>query len=179
MSLPPVWLLGSSGASARFAGALGTGYAFASHFSPAPAAPAFAAYREAFDPSNAFPAPHAILAVSAVCAETEEEADRLASSMDLAWVRLQRGEFAPIPSPEEAQAYDYAPHEQAVVRRYRALQVIGTPETVRAQIEAKVDAAGADEVMVITTVHDHAARLHSYALLAEAFDLAPTTLADV
>ena len=170
--LPPVWLLGSSGASARLAGQMGLGYSFASHFSPAPPAPAFQAYRESFQPSEAFPRPHAIVAVSAVCAETEEEAERLASSMQLVWVRLQRREFAPIPTPEEALAYPYTPHERAVAQGYRALNIIGTPAMVRARIDALAEETGADEVMVITTVHSHAARLRSYELLAREYGLA-------
>ncbi len=175
--LPPVWLLGSSGASAAFAGASGLGYAFASHFSPAPAAPAIAVYRDAFVPSEAFPEPHAILAVSAVCAETQEEADHLAASMDLTWVRLQRGELGPFPTPEEALAYPYTPAERASIRERRALGLTGPPERLRDEIEARAAEAGADEVMVTTMVHDAAARRRSYRLLAGAFGLtsdAPT-----
>lgn len=166
VALPPVWLLGSSGASARLAGQLGMGYAFASHFSPAPAGPPLQAYRDAFQPSDAFPRPHAIVAASVVCAETEEEAERLATSMQLAWVRLQRGRFAPLPSPEEAAAYDYTPQDLAVVAGYRRLQVVGTPAQVRERLAALVAEAAADEVMVTTVVYDHAARLRSYELLA-------------
>ena len=171
VSLPPIWILGSSGASAHFAGAQGLGYGFASHFSPTPAAPALRAYREAFEPSEQFPEPHAILAVSAVCAETDEQADRLAATMDLVWVRLQRGTFGPLPSPEEALAYDYSPQERAVVQRYRALQVVGDPATVRARIEAMVDESGADEVMIVSNLHGHPERLRSYELIADAFGL--------
>lgn len=169
--LPPMWLLGSSGASATFAGTNGLGYAFASHFSPAPAGPALQAYRDAFEASEAFPAPHAILAVAAVCAETEAEAQRLASSMDLVWVRLQRGEFGPFPTPAEALAYPYTPAERAAIEARRALAVTGTPDHVRHHIEAVASEAGADEVMVTTMVHDAEARLRSYELLAEAFAL--------
>ena len=169
VDLPPVWLLGSSGASARLAGSLGVGYSFASHFSPAPAAPALRAYREAFQPSDRFPEPHAVLAVSVVCAETDEEADYLASTGDLMRVRLQKNEFSPLPTPEEARAYPYTPRERAVVQAYRELQLIGSPATVRAGIERAVEETGADEVMVVTTVHAHEARLRSYELLAEAF----------
>ena len=170
VALPPVWLLGSSGASARLAGQLGMGYAFASHFSPAPAGPPLQAYRDAFEPSEAFPRPHAIVATSVVCAETEEEAERLATSMQLAWVRLQRGRFAPLPSPEEAAAYDYTPQDLAVVAGYRRLQVVGTPVQVRERLEALVAEAPTDEVMVTTVVYDHAARLRSYELLAGEYD---------
>src|SRR5215218_785850 len=150
VALPPVWLLGSSGASARLAGQLGMGYAFASHFSPAPAGPPVQAYRDGFAPSDAFPEPHAIVAVSAVCAETAEEAEYLATSMQLSWVRLQRGQFMPLPSPEEAAAYPYTEHERAIVSNYRRLQVVGTPQTVRERIDALVAETSADEVMVTT-----------------------------
>ncbi|HEX8903308.1 MAG TPA: MsnO8 family LLM class oxidoreductase, partial [Longimicrobiaceae bacterium] len=166
VSLPPVWLLGSSGASARLAGELGMGYAFASHFSPAPAGPPVQAYRDAFRPSDAFPRPHAIVAASVICAETEDEAERLATSMQLAWVRLQRGQFGPLPSPEEAAAYDWTPHDRAVAAGYRRLQVTGTPEQVREQLDALAEETKADEVMVVTAVHAHEARLRSYELLA-------------
>jgi luciferase family oxidoreductase group 1 len=164
--LPPVWLLGSSGASARLAGQLGMGYAFASHFSPAPAGPPVQAYRDAFEPSGAFPKPHAIVAVSAVCAETSEEAEFLATSMQLSWVRLQRGQFMPLPSPEEAAAYPYTEHERAVVANYRRLQVVGTPGQVHEQIGALVAETRADEVMVTTVVHSHEARMRSFELMS-------------
>lgn len=171
VELPPVWLLGSSGASARLAGAHGIGYGFASHFSPTPAAPAIQAYRDQFEPSTQFPQPHAILGVAAVCAETDEEADYLAKPMDLAWVRLRRGELKPLATPEEAADYPYTPQELEVVQAYRALTIIGSPQTVREQMEAKAQDATADEVMISTMLHDPAARLRSYELLAEAFDL--------
>ncbi len=171
VALPPIWLLGSSGASARLAGQLGMGYSFASHFSHASPLPAIQAYHEAFRPSAQFPEPHMILAVAAVCAESEERADYLASSMDLAWVRLQRGEFGPLPSPQEAAAHPYTPQELAIVRSYRSLNFVGTPESVREGILARVAETGADEVMVISTIHSHTERLRSYELLSDAFGL--------
>ena len=164
--LPPIWLLGSSGASARLAGQAGMGYSFASHFSPSPAAPAMRAYRESFRPSPQFPKPHGILAVSVVCAETDEEAEHLAASGQLSFVRVRRGEFAPLPSPEEALAYEYTPEDRAIAAAWRELVFIGRAETVRKRIEEAAAAAGADEVMVMTMIHDHAARLRSYELLA-------------
>ena len=172
VALPPIWLLGSSGASAAFAGARGLGYAFASHFSPTPAAPALRAYRAAFEPSEAFPEPHAILAVAVVCAETDAEARRLASTMELAWARIRTGRFDPLPSPDEALAHAYTPPERAAVEAYRRIAVVGTPDAVRAEIERRAEAAGADEVMVTTNAHGHADRLRSFRLLAEAFALA-------
>ncbi|HEU4631587.1 MAG TPA: MsnO8 family LLM class oxidoreductase, partial [Gemmatimonadaceae bacterium] len=169
--LPPIWLLGSSGASARLAGQLGVGYGFASHFSPAPAGPAVRAYRDSFTPSAHFPRPRVLLAVAVVCAPTTEEAAFLARSLELSWVRIHRGEFLPLPSPEEAAAYPYTPHEQAIAESRRALQIVGDPATVRARIEAMAAETEADEVMVTTMTYDPAARLRSYELVAEAFGL--------
>ena len=171
VDLPPIWLLGSSGASAQFAGSNGLGYAFASHFSPTPAEPAFRAYRDAFEPSAAFPVPHAILAATVVCAETDAEARRLASTMELAWARIRTGRFEPLPSPEEALAHDYSPAEAQAVALYRQMAVVGDPETVRAELTRRAEAAGADEVMLTTNVFDPDARLRSFELVAEAFGI--------
>ncbi|CAN5606090.1 LLM class flavin-dependent oxidoreductase [soil metagenome] len=167
--LPPIWILGSSGASARMAGSAGMGYSFASHFSPTPAAPAFHTYRQYFEPSDRFPEPHAILGVSVVCADTADEADYLASAMDLAWVRIRSGVFAPLPTPEEALAYEYNEVERRIVRDFRNLVIVGTPDHVRTRIEEKAGACGATEVMIATNMHDAKARLHSYELVAGAF----------
>ena len=166
--LPPIWILGSSGASAQMAGNAGMGYSFASHFSPTPAAPAFAAYRSRFRPSPGFAKPHAILGVAAVCADTDAEADYLAATMDLAWLRIRRGEFLPLPSPEEALAYPYAEFERLAVRDYRSRTLIGAPATVATAIERMAADCGADEVMVVSNLYDHQARLRCYTLLAEA-----------
>ncbi len=164
--LPPIWILGSSGASARMAGSAGMGYSFASHFSPTPAAPAFRAYRENFAPSPQFDQPHAILGVAAVCAETEARAQYLSATMDLAWLRIRSGRFLPLPSPEEALAYPYSDYERAAIADYRALAIIGTPDQVRARIRVMAQESGADEVMVVSNIYDHAERLRSYELLA-------------
>lgn len=166
---PPIWILGSSGASARMAGNAGMGYSFASHFSPTPAAPAFAAYRDHFQPSAEFPAPHTILGVAVVCAETEAEAEYLAATMDLAWLRIRRGEFLPLPSPEEALAYPYSEMERVAVQQYRAMTIVGTPHTVRERITAMTRECGANEVMIVSNLHSHSARLRSYQLVAAAF----------
>lgn len=166
--LPPIWLLGSSGASARLAGTLGLGYSFASHFSPTSPLPALDAYRDAFQPSAEFPRPHVILGVAVVCAESAERADFLASSMDLAWVRLRRGEFQPLPTPEEATAYPYTPSERALVAGHRALQIVGTADEVAARLRSLAGETGADELMISTMLHDPAARRRSYELVAGA-----------
>jgi luciferase family oxidoreductase group 1 len=168
VALPPVWLLGSSGASARLAGLLGLGYSFARHFSPTPPEPAIEMYRASFRPSRDFPEPHAVLAVSVVCAESRELAEHHAASMDLVWVRLMRGELAPLPTPEEALAYPYTERERAIARGQRALSIVGAPDEVAERLDELARTARADELMVTTNVHSRAARLRSYELVAEA-----------
>lgn len=172
VGLPPIWLLGSSGYSAKAAGEMGLGYAFASHFSPADPAPAMHAYRQSFEPSRTFERPSAVLAVAVVCAETDERAEQVASSMELAWVRMRSGNPSPLPSPEEARAHPYTPAERVLAEAYRSMQVVGGPSSVRAGIEELADRTAADEVMVTTNVYDHAERLRSYELLAEVFGIA-------
>lgn len=169
VGLPPIWLLGSSGYSARAAGEMGLGYAFASHFSPADPAPAMRAYHESFEPSKDFEEPSAILAVSVICAETNEHAEELASSMQLAWVRMRSGNPGPLPSPEEAMDYSYSPAERRLADTYRSMQVIGDPQAVRGRIAELAQHTAADEVMVTTNVYDHDERLSSYERLAEVF----------
>jgi len=167
--LPPVWLLGSSDFSAALSAKLGLGFAFAAHFSPDRPDIPMLAYRRDFQPSDTLEAPHAILAVSVICAETEAEAARLASSMQLSWVRLRSGRPSKIPSPETALGYPYSEQEAAVAQAYRHLQIVGTPATVRERIEALAKRTQADEVMITTVTHDPAARIRSYQLLSAAF----------
>jgi luciferase family oxidoreductase group 1 len=172
VKLPPIWILGSSGAGAAFAGSLGLGYGFARHFSPAPPEPAVRAYLASFTPSERFPSPSAILGVSVIAAETRDEAEYLASSTDLAWVRLQRGEFGPVPSPEEASAYRYTAHEQAIVASNRARQFVGTPEDVAEQLQDVVRSTQATELIVTSMIHGHRERLRVYELLAREWGIA-------
>jgi luciferase family oxidoreductase group 1 len=168
--LPPIFLLGSSDFSAALAAKLGLGFAFAAHFSPDRPDVPMIGYRDAFKPSGALEAPHSILALSVICAETEAEAERLASCMQLSWVRLRSGRPSKIPTPEEALGYQYNEQELIAARAYRQLQIIGTPNAVRQRIEALAARTKADEVMVTTVTHDYAARIRSYQLLAAAFD---------
>jgi luciferase family oxidoreductase group 1 len=175
VSLPPIWLLGSSGASAKFAGQLGLGYSFASHFSETPAGPALDNYRANFEPSEQFPTPHVIVAVSVVCAETDEEADFLASTLDLSQVRLRSGKFLPLAPPEVASAQEYTAFQRSLIEQNRRRIFVGSPETVRAKLGAFAREAQADELMVMTMTHSPEARLRSYELLAEAMEVAAPT----
>jgi luciferase family oxidoreductase group 1 len=173
VELPPIWILGSSGASARLAGSLGLGYSFAAHFSLTPAEPALRAYFDSFRPSPQFPEPSAILALSVVCADTDERAEHLAWTLDLSWVRLRSGRLGPLASPEEAMAYPYTPEERALADAYRRILVIGSPGKVRAEIQALAEDSGVGEVMISTNIYSHEERLRSYELIAGAFGLAP------
>ena len=173
VSLPPIWILGSSGASARFAGEMGMGYSFARHFSPTPPGPAFAAYRDAFKPSPEFPEPHIILGVSVVCAETQEEAEYLAASSDLMWVQLRKGQYLQIPTPEEALAYPYTGQDRAIIEHYRGLVIVGDPAKVRGEIDGLVADTGANEVIITSNIHNPEVRIRSFELIAEEFSLPP------
>ena len=109
VELPPIYLLGSSGYSAELAGAIGAGFAFAHHFATYDPVDAMTSYRNRFRPSAALAHPHAILGVAAVAADSEAEADRLATTIDLNFLRRSKGEYLPLASPEEAAAYPYSP----------------------------------------------------------------------
>jgi luciferase family oxidoreductase group 1 len=170
MPLPPIWLLGSSGYSAQLSAQIGVGFAFAHHFASHDADDAMLTYRHQFRP-GALQKPHAILATAVVCADTDEEANRLASTVDLNFVRRARGEYLPLASPEEAALFDYAPVDLERIRHNRTRLCVGSPDTVRARLNALIEATQADELMVTTMVYDHAARRHSYELLAEMFEL--------
>jgi luciferase family oxidoreductase group 1 len=171
VSLPPIWLLGSSGYSAELAAAVGMGFAFAHHFSDHDAASAMLSYRHHFKPSSTLAEPYAILGVAAIAADSDEEAERIASSADLHFARRAKGEYAPLASPEEAAAYPYAPIDRERIARHRARLVVGKIDTVKNRLLALVESTQADELMVTTMVYDHAARRHSYELLAHAFGL--------
>jgi luciferase family oxidoreductase group 1 len=171
--LPPIYLLGSSGYSAQLAAMIGAGFAFAHHFATHDAVAAMTSYRAQFKPSAALARPHAILAVAAVAADSDAEAERLAATIDLNFVRRARGEYLPLASPEEAVAYDYAPIDRERIRQGRVRLFAGAPATILARLAPFIEATQADEVMITTMIYDHAARRRSYELLAQAFGLAP------
>ena len=175
VALPPIWLLGSSGYSAQLAAMVGTGFAFAHHFAEHDAIEPMLSYRDQFKPSAARATPYAILACAAICADGEAEAERLASTLDLNFVRRRRGEYLPLASPQEAAAYPYSPAERALIARNRARLFVGTQATMLERLSAMIAATKADEVMVTTMIYDHAARRRSYELLAEAFGLRART----
>jgi luciferase family oxidoreductase group 1 len=169
--LPPIWLLGSSDYSAQAAATLGVGFAFAHHINPNFAVPAIEIYRAIFEPSEWLKESRVILTTSVVCADTNERAEELTSSMALAWVRMRSGRSAPLPSPEEAKAYHYTAAEQAIAREYRSRQTVGRPEVVREKLLNLMKETGADELMISSIVYGYENRARTYELLAEAFEL--------
>jgi luciferase family oxidoreductase group 1 len=172
VALPPIWLLGSSGYSAELAAAVGMGFAFAHHFADYDAAGAMLSYREHFKPSATLAKPYAILGTAVIAADTE--AERIGLSADLHYARRAKGEYLPLASPEEAAAYPYTPVDRERMARQRARLVVGGIDRVKDRLLALAEATRADELMITTMVYDHAARRHSYELLAKAFSLTPS-----
>jgi len=180
IGLPPKWLLGSSGASATAAGQLGFGYAFAAHFSHTPAAPAFADYRAAFQPSSDFPEPRTILCLSAIIAPTDEEAQFLSASQAVSWALFVTGEQRKLMPPEEAieRMGSLTAQQQQVIAHQSSLWLVGSAERMAEVITEKARAAGADEVMITTTIHSYELRRRSFGLLAGALGIEPSSARD-
>lgn len=171
VALPPLYLLGSSDYSAQLAASIGAGFSFAHHFASHDAANAMRTYRDHFRPSALLRQPYAILAVAAVCAESEQEAERVAATADLNIVRRAKGDYLPLESPEAALAYPYTPIDRDRMAQNRERLFVGAPAAVKARLDALAAATAADEIMVTGMIYDHAARKNSYTLLAEAFGL--------
>ncbi|MFC9244503.1 LLM class flavin-dependent oxidoreductase [Streptomyces sp. NPDC057136] len=168
---PPVWLLGSSGFSARLAGVLGLPFAFAHHFSAQNTVPALDLYRESFRPSPVLDAPYAVIGVSALAADEEREARRQVLTGALSMVRLRTGRPGLIPSPEEAAAYTFSPMEREFVDGWLSNVIHGTADEVRTGLDDLAKRTGADELMITANAHGGDARLRSYELIADAYGL--------
>jgi luciferase family oxidoreductase group 1 len=164
VTLPELWLLASSIDSASLAAHLGLPLGWA-YFIAAGGEGVVRAYREGFRPSSANPLPRVGLGVGAICAETHSEAERLASSVRLWRARGLQGAL-PLPS-------DQAVHGDHL--RIRRPLAVGTAAEVKAELDELAEAFGADELVVVTICHDHAARVRSYELLAEAYELTPAS----
>jgi luciferase family oxidoreductase group 1 len=162
-----VWLLGSSEESALWAAGLGLPYSVADFINPGSAV-AGLVYRQQFAPSRRLRKPELSVAVGVVCAETDEEADRLASSWRMAITLSGRGQYGPLPPVTKAVAFVAGERGDTFAGRR---VVVGSPDAVRPALEQIAADYGADEVMILTLTHNHAARRRSYELLAEAFGL--------
>jgi luciferase family oxidoreductase group 1 len=163
----PVWILGSSLFGAQLAAALGLPFAFASHFAPAQMMDAIAIYRERFQPSAQLAKPYVMLGFNVFAADTEAQAQLVASSAQQAFVNLRSGRPGRLPPPREGYLTQLGPQEQAILRQLLYCAAIGTPEQVREQMQAFIAQTGADELMVAGQIFDHGARLRSYEIAAE------------
>ena len=168
---PEVWLLGSSAESATYAAHFGTAFSFA-HFINANGGDEITRmYRGYFRPSEWLAEPQVSIGVFVICADTEEEARRLAQSRDLSMARRYTGHSGPFPTVAEAESHLWTEYERAVVEQARNRSFVGAPEQIREKLEALAATFEADELVVVTITEDERTRLHSYELLAEAFDL--------
>jgi luciferase family oxidoreductase group 1 len=163
---PQFWLLGSSGFSAQLAGLLGLPFSFAHHFSAVNTEPALALYRNSFRPSQWLEEPYAMVAVNAVCADTDERAEYLAKPGLLSFLKLRAGQPIALPTPEEAADYQFSAAELAFVAQRRQGQAMGSPATVAQQLTELLGWTGADELMLTNQVYDLTDRLRSYELIA-------------
>lgn len=164
----PLWILGSSLFGAQLAAALGLPYAFASHFAPQMMMEAIDYYRERFEPSAQLDKPYVMLGFNAFVADSDEEAQLLATSVQQAFVALRTGQPGKLPPPREGYAESLPLQSRAILEGVLSCSAIGSPETARKQLDAFIDRTKPDELMVTSQIYDHQARLRSYQLLMEA-----------
>jgi luciferase family oxidoreductase group 1 len=164
----PVWILGSSTYGAQLAAMLGLPYAFASHFAPAELEHAIDIYRSRFQPSQFLDKPYVMLGLNVFAAETDAEAKFLFTSLQQAFVNLRTGHPGPLPGPVENYDADLDPMAKAMLAQALSCAIVGSPQTVRTGLDAFIRRTGADELMVTAQMFDHAARIRSFEILAEA-----------
>ena len=169
----PIWILGSSLFGAQLAAAFGLPYAFASHFAPAQMTPAIALYRTRFQPSRRLKRPYVMLGFNVVAADTDDEARWLATSVQQSFIASRTAHPIPLPPPRDnyLESLD-APH-RALLDGILACSAIGSPETVARDLERFAQQTEADELMLVSQIHDHVARLHSYEITANVRNEAP------
>jgi luciferase family oxidoreductase group 1 len=164
----PIWILGSSLFGAQLAAMLGLPYAFASHFAPQMMIEACRVYRERFEPSEQLDRPYVMLGFNAIVADTDDEAERLATSVQQAFVSLRTGNPIKLPPPRPGFADELSLESRAILRSVLSASAIGSPETARRQTEEFIERTRPDELIVTAQVYDHQARLRSYQLFMEA-----------
>ncbi|HET7535885.1 MAG TPA: LLM class flavin-dependent oxidoreductase [Candidatus Didemnitutus sp.] len=164
----PIWLLGSSLYGAQLAAALGLPFAFASHFAPEHLATALQLYRNGFQPSKALAKPHAMACIQVYAADTDAEAARLFTSLQQSFVALRRGQPTQLPPPVESMEGRWSPIEEAGVGSAFREAVVGSPATVKRGLAAFLERTAVDELMITGAIYDHAARLRSFEIVAQA-----------
>lgn len=163
----PIWLLGSSGFSAQLAGQLGLPFAFASHFSPDNTLPALELYHHHFQPSEVLDEPYAMVGVNIIAADTDEEAQRLATSMQQQFLNLMRNTPTQLLPPVESMDEIWSEQEKTVLMQQLRTSIIGSPQTVKEKLQRFLNLTQAEEMMVNTQIFDHQARLRSFEIVAE------------
>ena len=166
----PIWLLGSSLYSAQVAAHLGYPFAFASHFAPAMLMQALQIYRARFKPNGqpgALTKPHAMVAVNVIVADSDDEANVLFTSLQQRFLGMQTGKRGPLPKPISVAEMNAlgSPAERAGAEQMLAVKAVGSPATVHAKLNEIIAQTQADELIIASAVHDHAARKRSYELL--------------
>jgi luciferase family oxidoreductase group 1 len=162
----PIWILGSSTYGAQLAAILGLPYAFASQFAPAMLLPAIEIYRQRFRPSPQLAAPHVMLGVTCVAAETDEEAQFLFSSLQQNTLRNRTGQRGRVPPPVENFEASLDPYARAIVADALGAAVVGGPDRVRAGLDEFVRVTGANELMITASIYDHDRRKRSFEIVA-------------
>ncbi|MDA0338641.1 MAG: LLM class flavin-dependent oxidoreductase [Proteobacteria bacterium] len=170
-TVPEVWMLGSSDQSALLAAHFGLAFSFAHFIAPHGGPEIVQQYRDHFRPSKFYGMPRANVGVFVLCADTDQEAKRIASSRDLWRLRFEKGELGPYPSPEEVDAYEFTDNDRALIGRRTIHSIIGGPDKVKAELTAFADMYGVNELIILTICYDFKDRLHSYELLAKMFEL--------
>lgn len=163
----PIWILGSSTFGAELAAALGLPYAFASHFAPADLFAALEIYRKQFKPSKQLDHSYAMAGVNVVAADTDEEARRLFTTVQQSFTNLLRGSPGKLQPPIDDIEEYWTPPEKRQASRMLKYSIVGSPETVRRDLESFVALTKADELMVVCSTYDPAARIRSYEIVAE------------
>jgi luciferase family oxidoreductase group 1 len=164
----PLWILGSSLFGAQVAAALGLPFAFASHFAPAQMMQALEIYRARFKPSAQLEKPYVMLGYNVFAADTDQEAALLATSMQQAFVNLRSGMPSKLRPPVPGYYENLHPHDRAILEDVLSCTAIGSPDTVQRELKAFAQLTEADEIIVASMTYDHAARLRSYEIAAEA-----------
>lgn len=163
----PIWILGSSLFGAQLAAALGLPYSFASHFAPQQMMQAIQLYRSTFKPSERLQKPYVMLGFNVFAADTDEQAQFLATSWQQSFVNLRSGRPSRLPPPEKGYLDKIGPQAQELLQHVLSCSAIGAPDTVAIQLQAFLDKTGADELMITSNMFDHAARLRSYEITAQ------------
>jgi luciferase family oxidoreductase group 1 len=170
---PSLWMLGSSEDSAFLAGRNGLPYNFAYFINPNIRQDIFQIYQDQFQPGPNHNAPYTCLTLFSITANSEEEAQHLAKSRDLWYIKLLRGDPSPFPTPEEAESYEYSNGELELIRQNREKRAVGTPKQVSKKLKMMAEDFNADEIMLVSITHDPIARKRSYELIANEWELTP------